>query len=182
MTRLSTTVKTGDPLRVDGGTAQFVGFQIEAQEFAFAIGRIQEIIVLPDVTPIPQVEDYVEGVTNLRGDIIPVINLRRLFGMPAVDRSRESRVIVVNVGDKTIGCRVDAVTQVLTIPSDAVEPAPELITGDVNRYIDGFANLESRIVIVLNSDELLNPAKLENVRQSALSALSAQSSANNDGQ
>ena len=166
---------TGDPagtaLDDEIGAAQFVGFSIDRQEFAFAIGGIQEIIVLNDVTPIPQVEDYVEGVTNLRGDIIPVVNLRLLFGMPALGNSSQSRVIVVNTGEKTVGCRVDAVSQVLSIPDAAVEPAPELITGDANRYVQGLAKLENRIIILLNSDELLNPENLEAVRANALSAI-----------
>jgi len=176
MSRPTTTPESAGSRQVDAQTAQFVGFRIDAQEFAFAIGRIQEIIVLNEVTPIPQVEDYVEGVTNLRGDIIPVVDLRRLFGMPPIEVDRESRVIIVNVGEKTVGCRVDAVTQVITIPTEAVEPAPSMITGDVNRYIDGFANVDGRIVVMLDSDQLLNPAKLENVRQSALSALATQES------
>jgi len=169
------TQQPADRQQAEEDAAQFVGFKIDSQEYAFAIGKIQEIIVLDAVTPVPQVEDYVEGVTNLRGKIVPIISLRRLFGMPLAKENREARVIVLNVGDKTIGCRVDSVTQVLTISADAVEPAPELITGDVNQYLVGFANLDNRIVVMLNSDELLDPNKLESVRESALSALTSAS-------
>ena len=176
MNQASTNLEAEDSLRAEGGTAQFVGFDVDGQEFAFSIGKIQEIIILNDVTPIPQVEDYMEGVTNLRGDIIPIINLRQLFGMQPVEQRRDSRVIVVNVAEKTIGCRVDSVRQVLTIPADALQPAPDLMTGEVNHYIDGLANLENRIVIVLNSDELLDPEKLDSVSESARSALASAAS------
>jgi purine-binding chemotaxis protein CheW len=157
-----------------GITAQFVGFRINEQEFAFPIEKIQEILVLQRVTRIPQVGDYVEGVTNLRGTIIPVINLRKLFGMEEGSSEKESRTIVVNVGDKTLGCRVDSVSQVLRVPREAIQPAPEMIAGEDNRYVSGIAKLDDRLVVVLDSDELLDPEKLDQVQASALSSITAE--------
>lgn len=142
-------------------TSQFVGFQIEDQQYAFRIEQIQEIVILERVTQTPQVPDYVEGVSNLRGTIIPIINLRKLFGLEPKPADRETRTIVVNVGDRTMGCTVDMVSQVLRIPDDAIQPAPETVTADGVNYISGFVKQGDRLVIVLDIHELLNPERLE---------------------
>ncbi len=150
-------------------STQFVGFRLDGQEFAFPIGKIQEIVIPDQVTKIPQVDDYVDGVSNLRGSIIPIINLRKLFGLKAVPNDSESRTFVVNVGDKTLGCTVDSVTQGIRVPNDTIQPAPEMIAGDGTNYVFGFAKLEDRLLILLDPDELLDPDKLEQVRKSQLS-------------
>jgi purine-binding chemotaxis protein CheW len=142
-------------------TSQFVGFQIDGQQYAFRIEQIQEIVILDQVTQTPQVADYVEGVSNLRGAIIPIINLRKLFGLDPTPTDAETRTIVVNVGDRTMGCTVDMVSQVIRIPDASIQPAPETVTADGADYISGFAKLEDGLVIILDIDELLNPDKLD---------------------
>ena len=141
--------------------SQFVGFQIDQQRYAFRIEQIQEIVILNEVTPTPQVPDCVEGVSNLRGSIIPIINLRQLFGLEPKPTDAETRTIVVNVGERTMGCTVDMVSQVLRIPDDAIQAAPETVTADGANYISGFAKLDEQLVILLNIDELLSPERLE---------------------
>ena len=93
-------------------TYQFVGFRLGGEDYAIAITKIQEIIVMKPITRIPQVPDYIEGLINLRGSVIPVVNLRTLFGLPVRQLDDETRTIIVNVGDRTIGYIVDEVTQV----------------------------------------------------------------------
>lgn len=146
---------------------QFVGFRLADQEYAFRIEQIQEIVIPDRVTRMPQVPDYVEGVSNLRGTIIPIINLRRLFDLEHKEKDDETRTIVANVGPKTIGCTVDAVTQVIRIAPEQIQPAPEIVRTEGASYIAGFAKLESRLVVLLEIDELLDPAKMEQVRQIA---------------
>ena len=109
-------------------SSQFVGFQLGGQDYAFRIEQIQEIVILDKVTKTPQVPDYVEGVCNLRGAIIPVINLRKLFGLEPKPVDAETRTIVVNVGERTMGCTVDLVSQVIRIAADTIQPAPETVT------------------------------------------------------
>ena len=147
---------------------QFVGFRLADQEYAFRIEQIQEIVIPDRVTRMPQVPDYVEGVSNLRGTIIPMINLRRLFDMEAKPNDDETRTIVVNVGPRTIGCTVDAVTQVIRISPERIQPAPDIVKSDGAAYIAGFAKLENRLVVLLDIGELLDPAKLEHVREVAI--------------
>ena len=107
--------------------SQFVGFEVDGQLYAFQIEQIQEIVILNQVTQTPQVPTFIEGVANLRGAIIPIINLRMLFGLARKPIDGETRTIVVNVGEKTIGCRVDSVTQVIRIPEESVQPGRSAI-------------------------------------------------------
>jgi purine-binding chemotaxis protein CheW len=152
-------------------TSQFVGFQIAGQEYAFRIEQIQEIVILDQVTKTPQVPSYVEGVSNLRGSIIPIINLRKLFGLEPKAVDSETRTIVVNVGQRTMGCTVDMVSQVMRIPEENIQPAPETVTANGASYIAGFARQNGRLLILLDIDELLDPRKLERVSQSAAQEL-----------
>ena len=149
------------------GTAQFVGFRVADQEYAFRIEQIQEIVILDKVTSIHQVHEYVEGVSNLRGTIIPIIQIRKLFGIESKSVDDETRTIVVNVGDRTMGCTVDSVSQVMRIPMESIQAAPDIVTPDSTAYITGFAKLQGRLVILLDINELLEPEKLESVHLAA---------------
>lgn len=153
-------------------SSQFVGFELAGQAYAFRIEQIQEIVILKQVTKTPQVPEYVEGVANLRGSIIPIINLRRLFGLEPRPADAETRTIVVNVGQRTMGCTVDMVSQVMRIPEENIQPAPETVTAGGASYISGFARMHERLMILLEIDELLDPAKLEQVKQAAAQELS----------
>ena len=150
----------------NGNSSQFVGFQLDGQQYAFRIEQIQEIVIPDQVAQIPQVADYVEGVSNLRGTIIPIINLRKLFGLAPKPTDGDSRTIVVNMGERTMGCTVDMVSQVIRIPADSIQPAPETVTADGTNYISGFAKLDDHLVILLDIDELLNPERLDRIHKS----------------
>ncbi len=147
-------------------TSQFVGFHMDGQQYAIRIEQIREIVILTQVTQTPQVASYVEGVSNLRGEIIPIINLRKLLGLTPKPADSETRTIVVNVGDRTMGCTVDAVSQVIRIPHASIQPAPDTLTTDGNHDIAGFAKLADKLVILLDIDELLSPKKLQRDRHS----------------
>ena len=152
-------------------TSQFVGFQIDGQSYAFRIEQIQEIVILDQVTKTPQVPEYVEGVSNLRGTIIPIVNLRVLFGLASKPADAETRTIVVNVGPRTMGCTVDTVSQVIRIPEEDIQDAPDTVTSDGAQYICGFAKLGDQLMIVLDIDELLAPEKLDQVNAIAKAEL-----------
>jgi len=141
-------------------TSQFVGFRLGDQAYAFRIEQIREIVILDQVTRTPQVPDYCDGVSNLRGSIIPIINLRTLFGLEPKAADGETRTIVVNVGERTMGCTVDMVSQVVRIPEEDIQPAPETVTADGADYIAGFARLDGDLVIILDINELLDPDQL----------------------
>ena len=142
-------------------SSQYVGFELAGQHYAFRIEQIQEIVILDQITPTPNVADCVEGVSNLRGSIIPVISLRTLMGMEAKPKDNETRTIVVNVGDRTVGCTVDLVTQVMRIAAEDVQPPPATVTAGGAHYISGFAKVAGTLVVLLDIDELLNPEGLK---------------------
>ena len=108
-------------------SSQFVGFEVDGQIYAFRIEQIQEIVILDQVTKAPQVPHYVDGVANLRGSIIPIINLRKLFGLSPKPADADTRTIVVNIGTRTMGCTVDSVSQVMRIPEENIQSAPETV-------------------------------------------------------
>ena len=150
-------------------TSQVVAFQLAGQTYAFRIERIQEIITPGKVTVIPEVPAYVAGVGNLRGTIIPIVNLRLLFGHPDRPLDAASRTIVVNVGPRVMGCTVDSVTQVMRIAADQIHPAPEAVAAGGPRYIEGFVRVHEDLVILLDVGNLLDPALLEGVHAASLS-------------
>ena len=142
-------------------SSQYVGFELAGQHYAFRIEQIQEIVILDQITPTPNVADCVEGVSNLRGSIIPVINLRTLMGMEARPKDSDTRTIVVNIGQRTMGCTVDLVTQVMRIAAEDVQPPPETVTAGGAHYISSFAKVAGALVVLLDIDELLNPEGLK---------------------
>jgi purine-binding chemotaxis protein CheW len=148
--------------------AQFVGFRLADQGYAFPIGRIQEIVIPSATARVPEVPAYVEGVANLRGTIIPIINLRLLFGLEPRVADGETRTVVVNVGPRTIGCTVDAVTRVMRIADDHIQPPPDAVASADRSFIQGFARVGEELHIVLDVDNLLDPANLEAVRRAGL--------------
>lgn len=153
------------PVAEKKNSSQFVGFELADQQYAFRIEQIQEIVILGRVTWTPHVPDYCEGVSNLRGSIIPIINLRKLFGLEPKPADAETRTIVVNVGERIMGFTVDMVSQVIRISQDNIQSAPETVVADGADYIVGFAKLDDRLVILLDIDKLLDLEQLDRVRQ-----------------
>ncbi|NBT12956.1 MAG: chemotaxis protein CheW [Planctomycetia bacterium] len=148
--------------------AQFVGFDLDGQQYLLRIERIQEIITPGPLTRLPEVPAYVLGVSNLRGAIIPVVDLRRLFGLAPRDVDADTRTIVAVVGDRTVGCMVDAVSHVIRLPADRVSSATEAMPESGPRFVAGFARVGEGLAIVLDVDELLAPDKLEAVHRAGL--------------
>ncbi len=142
--------------RADNPIIQLVGFRLDNEDYAIAITKIQEIILMKPITRIPQVPDYIEGLINLRGSVIPIVNLRKRFGLPHRELDDETRTIVVNVHEKTVGCVVDAVTQVIRIDRDLVQPPPLSVLAVNHQYLAGLARLEDRLLIILDIDRLFD--------------------------
>jgi purine-binding chemotaxis protein CheW len=134
---------------------QLVSFSVAAEEYGLDILRVQEIIRTQQLTRVPNLPDYVEGVINLRGKVIPVVALRRRLGIESVASDKNTRIVVVDVHGQTLGFIVDAVSEVLRIRADTVEPTPRI--GSVEReYISGVGKLESRLLLMLDLERLMN--------------------------
>ena len=137
------------------GTMQLVSFHLADEMFGIEITRVREIILMCEITRVPQTPHYVEGLINLRSTVIPVIDLRARFGLPGGEVTGESRIMVVNVGNKTVGITVDAVDEVLRISEDQIAPAPPTVAGLGNEYLDGLVKQDDRLLILLDIDKLL---------------------------
>jgi purine-binding chemotaxis protein CheW len=134
---------------------QLVVFQLGAEFYGVEIARVHEIIRLQTVTRVPRAPVFVEGVINLRGKVIPVVDLRRRFGLPLADHTRASRIVVVELGDQVVGVVVDGVSEVLRVNGATVEPPSPVVAGIDSEYIHGIAKLDERLVILLDLDRVL---------------------------
>lgn len=146
---------------------QLVVFELANEVYGVDIGRVQEIIRMPSITRLPRAPEFVEGVINLRGKVIPVVDLKRRFGLEQRDRTRSSRIVVVDVGEQVIGMVVDAVSEVLRMPMAAVEPPSPIVTTVESDYIRGIAKLEERLVILLDLDRVLTWEEKARLREAA---------------
>lgn len=148
---------------------QLVSFMIDKEEFGVNILCVQEINRLMQITKVPNVPDFVEGVINLRGRVIPVIDLRTKLKIQKKDRDNNTRIIVVEIEGKTIGFIVDSVKEVLRIPTSITEAPPEMVTGIDSDYIMAVAKLDDRLITLLNLEKILSNTekdKLQDVEQS----------------
>lgn len=150
------------------GTAQFVGFRLADQNYVFRIERIREIVIPTGIASLPEVPACIDGVSNLRGTIIPIVNLRVLFGLARRPIDAETRTIVVNVGQRVMGCIVDSVSRVMRIAADQIQPAHDAVLASGRGFIEGFARAGDELFIVLDSDQLLDPSRLDEVQRTAM--------------
>jgi purine-binding chemotaxis protein CheW len=145
------------PAQEDRKVFQYVGFRLEDTDYGVAITRIREIILMRPVTRVPQVPDYIEGLINLRGSVIPVVNLRRRFGLPPREFDEETRIIVATMDDRLVGLVVDAVTQIMRVGADLIQPTPLAVSSVDRRHIEGVARWEDRLLVLLDLDHLIDP-------------------------
>ena len=152
-----------DPASITTATdlLQLVSFVIGDEEFAVSILAVQEINRMLQITRVPQSPPFVEGVINLRGKIIPVINLRGRFGMDRLENNDDARIIVVEVNARVIGFTVDSVNEVLRISADSVDAAPQMASSVDSEYIQGVGKLEDRLLILLSLEKLFTNRELD---------------------
>ena len=153
-----------DDAHASGDLLQLVVFQLGGEEFGVEIMQVQEIIRMPEITRIPQSPEYVEGVINLRGKIIVVINLDTKFGLHSKELDEDSRIIIVEVGDNVVGMVVDSVSEVMRLASSSVEPAPEIISTKIKAdYLKGVGKLDERLLILLDLERVLSEGEMSQV-------------------
>ncbi len=133
---------------------QLVTFKLGNEEFALDILKVQEINRMVEITKVPKAPDFVEGVINLRGRVIPIVDIRKKFHLNIKEATKETRIIVVNIMSKTIGLIVDSVSEVLRINSSTIQPPPPLIAGLDSDYIKGVGKLDERLIILLDIDKI----------------------------
>jgi purine-binding chemotaxis protein CheW len=152
-----------------GDTLQIVSFHLGREEYGVDIAQVQEIIRLVEITHVPRAPHFIEGVINLRGQLIPIIDLRTRFEMPRVEPTKSTRIVVTEIAGKRLGIIVDSVSEVLTIPMDNIEQAPEIVAGVGTEYIRSVGKLGDRLIIMLDLALVVAPQEkrqLENPSES----------------
>jgi purine-binding chemotaxis protein CheW len=138
------------------GELQLVSFNIGTEEFGVDILKVQEINRMVEITKVPQAPHYVEGVINLRGKVIPIVDLRKRFNLELKEHDKNTRIVVVDIVGNIMGMIVDSVSEVLRLPANTIEPPPEIVTGINSEYIKGVAKLDDRLLIFLDLSKVIN--------------------------
>lgn len=157
MAESATVHHTGPTLDSD----QFLTFTLEGEEYGIEILRVQEIRGYSRVRPIPNSPPCVKGAMNLRGTVVPVVDLRCRFGMPHAEPNEFTVIIVVRVGCRVVGLLVDAVSDVLDIAKDLIEATPETSIGGESSFFSGMGKVGERLVLLLDLDRLVPADRLE---------------------
>ncbi len=148
---------------------QLVIFKIGSEEFGVPISQVREIVRLVQITPVPRAPSFIEGVVNLRGQILAVIDLAKKLNLKSNPRSEKTRIIVVEVDDNTVGMIVDEVTEVLKISSENVKEPPEIIATKIKQeYLKGIGKLEERLLILIDLAKVLSLEEIEEVKKTNL--------------
>lgn len=162
-----TTTNTSDSLTARALAGKYLTFKLAMEEYGLEILKVQEIIKMMDITRVPRTPDFVRGVINLRGKVIPVIDLRLKFGMEAKETTEKTCVIVVQVSRDnatvTTGIIVDEVSEVLDIASGEIEPAPSFGTNVDTRFILGMAKAKGSVKILLDINKVLSAGEVESL-------------------
>ncbi len=141
---------------------QLVVFDLDNEEYGVEIGQVREIIKMEEISKIPRAPNYIEGVINLRGQVTTVISLRKKFELEQKEVDQYTRIIVAEIDGLTLGITVDAVNEVLKLPTKNIEPTPAIVANDVDtRYIRGIGKLDDRLLILLDINRIMNEDELE---------------------
>ena len=154
--------------QLSGEVVQVVSFALGSEEYGVDISQVQEIIRMVEITHVPRAPHFMEGVINLRGQLIPIIDLRTRFGMQRINATKSTRIVVTEIGSKRVGIVVDSVSEVINIPIENVEDAPEMIAGVGTEYIQGVGKIDDRLIIMLDLTMVMSgeeKAQLETVAE-----------------
>ncbi len=152
-----------------GESVQVATFRIGSEEYGVDISQIQEIIRMVEVTRVPRTPHFMEGVINLRGQLIPIVDLRARFGMERVAPTKTTRIIVTEIGTKRVGIIVDSASEVLTIPLEAIEQAPEMIAGVGADFLQGVGKVGERLIILLDLTMVITDPQRKELDETSLS-------------
>ncbi len=141
--------------REAGELRQFISFSVGEEEYGLELLRVKEVIRVREITWLPKAPSFVKGIINLRGDVIPIIDLRDKFGLESKEATSTTRVIVGEVEGRLMGMIVDSASQVVRIPADQIDPPPPVLGGFSQEFITGVGKLEDKLIILLNIDKVL---------------------------
>lgn len=143
---------------------QLVVFSVADEDYGVDIGSVETIVKMQDITVIPHAIAFIEGITNLRGVVLPVINLRKRFGMPKKESDQNTRIIVAMKDEMKVGMIVDSVSEVLRISAQEIEPPPPMTTTVDSAFITGIAKVDDRLIILLNLGKILTVEEVNELK------------------
>ena len=138
---------------------QVVAFKLRNEEYGVSILNVQEIRNLTDITRVPFDQDFIKGVINLRGSVLPVIDLKERLGLEETPYTQDTRIVTVTVGDLHVGMLVDAVTEVLTLTAKPIDAKKAINGKELTRFLSGIGNIDGRLIIMLNLEEIIGLPK-----------------------
>jgi purine-binding chemotaxis protein CheW len=140
---------------------ELVSFKVGKEEFGVDILKVQEINRMTQITRVPNSPDFIEGVINLRGKVIPIVDLRCRLGMDRQEHDKNTRIVVVELNSRVVGFVVDAVSEVMRIPRSVTEPPPSIVAGIGADYITAVGKLDDRLLILLDLEKVLSVEQSE---------------------
>jgi purine-binding chemotaxis protein CheW len=146
-----------------GEMKQLVSFSIGEDEFAVDIKDVKEINKLAPIAHVPRAPKFVEGVISLRGQVVPLINLRERFNLPKIDYDKSTRIIIINIDDKQLGLIVDAVSEVLRISVSSIKAPPEEVVSGDDNFVEGIVEVNGRLVIILDLGKVLSMEEIASI-------------------
>jgi len=146
---------------------QVVGFRIGEETFGVRIGSVREIVRVPEITTVPNAQETIEGVINLRGKIIPVVDLRKRFGQIDIVADKKNRILVVELESKLVGLIVNSASEVLKIPPSEIESPGSVFADGESSYVTGVGKLKNRLIILLDISKLLHRPEFKKLEEAA---------------
>lgn len=140
---------------------QYVVFELGNEKYCADIANVGSITEFDNITKVPNTPSYIEGVINLRGEVIPIVNLKKRFSVKDTEASQDARIIIITYDGKNIGFLVDDASQVLRIDDKDIEPTPAIIAGEDRKYISGVGKVDGNIVVLLDLIKILSDSELE---------------------
>lgn len=145
-------------------TTQVVTFTLAHEEYAVDILKVKEIILVEGITKVPQMPEYIEGIINLRGLIVPVIDLRKRLQLPVPHHDEHTRIMIARMGKRVVGLIVDTVSRVMRIPKNDISEPPETIAGLVGKYLVGVARVNERMIMLLDVEKIISLEELSQLK------------------
>ncbi len=142
--------------QIAGAFTQWVTFRLDGETYGVNVMDVQEVLRVTDIAPVPGAPDFVLGIINLRGNVVSVLDTRRRFGLPTVENSDATRIIIIESGGQTVGIRVDAVAEVLDVDSSDIETSPDVGNDEASRYISGMVSRGDELVILIDVNKMIS--------------------------
>lgn len=143
---------------------QLVGFRNGDEFFGVPINKVREIVRVPEITPVPDMPEFLKGVINLRGRIVAVVDMSKRLGVAGSGVKKTNRVLILEIGGSLTGLIVDSVSEIVKLDEGAIEPPPEVISSIGAEYVTGVGKLRDRLFVLLEIEKLLKPEELQKVR------------------